>query len=122
MGLHSLVERVLIARLGAWEVRRHPESDRHHEYFAPRGFLHLQLWNPDAQVSILTPSALTGGRFAVWRDGIRIAVRAWADVVAQLPDLPLPGEAELAALHLWTVVRDAIDTGAPEASAGRVGS
>lgn len=116
MAMHAPSERVVAARLGAWEVRRHGESGAHHAYFATRGLLHLQLWHPVARVSILTPSRLTNDRFEIWRDGVRIAVRAWSEVAAILADLALPGGesvalpggAEVAALHAWMIVRDAV--------------
>ncbi|MCW5808214.1 MAG: hypothetical protein KIT31_38040 [Deltaproteobacteria bacterium] len=106
-GLHALADRVVFAVLGGWEARRHADSGHLHEYFASRGFLHLQLWHPCAGVSILTPSRLTRDRFEICREGTRIAVRAWKDVVGHLPDLALPGSAEITALCRWTVERDA---------------
>lgn len=122
MGLHALAERETFARLGEWEVRRHAERAAQHTYFAPRGFLHLQLWHPSARVSILTPSRLTHGRFEIWRDGIRIAVRAWNDVTARLVDLEVPSASEVAALCRWTVVRDEVDARAVEHDLDRVGA
>lgn len=106
MGLHALAERVAFAALGEWEVRRHPESKAQHAYFAPRGFLHLQLWHSRARVSVLTPSRLTNDRFEIWRDGIRIVVRCWGDVVAHLADVTMPGAIEVEALWTWAVARD----------------
>lgn len=52
--------------IGGWEIRIFPDGDRKAEYFAPRGFLHAQLWHPLARVSVLTPSALTGGLFELF--------------------------------------------------------
>ena len=49
-----------------WEIRIFPEGDRKAEYFAPRGFLHAQLWHPASRVSVLTPSRLTGGLFELF--------------------------------------------------------
>lgn len=116
MGMHAPSERVIAARLGAWEVRCHGKAGAQHSYFATRGLLHMQLWHPTARVSILTPSRLTNDRFEIRRDGVRIAVRAWTEVAALLADLTLPdgervalpGGAEVAALHAWMVVRDAV--------------
>ncbi|NVB78872.1 MAG: hypothetical protein HOV81_10790 [Kofleriaceae bacterium] len=116
MAMHAPSERVVAARLGTWEVRRHAETGARHGYFATRGLLHLQLWHPAARVSILTPSRLTNDRFEVWRDGVRFAVRAWSEVAEILSDLALPdgervalpGGAEVAALHAWMIVRDAV--------------
>lgn len=106
MGIHALVEREPFAALGIWQVRSHVRGGDQHVYFAPRGFLHLQLWHPIARVSILTPSRLTNDRFEIWREGVRIGVRVWDDLARHLPDLPLPGGTEVAALCWWTVVRD----------------
>ena len=117
MALHAPVERIVVARLGDWELRRHSDSSPQHRYFAARGFLHLQLWQPIAQVSVLTPSRLTNDRFEIWRDGIRIAVRDWKEVAARLSDLALPSGSEVAALHTWMIVRDAVSAlrrGAPD--------
>jgi len=87
---------------GAWEVRQFSARDTKHDYFAPRGFLHLQLWHPTAAISILTPSRLTGGNYEV-HDGDRVVLPAWTDVVSYLPDLAPPGRARLAALERWFV-------------------
>jgi hypothetical protein len=106
LALHSLVERAMVARLGDWEVWRHPEHSAHHDYFASRSLLHLQLWHRASSTSILTPSGLTDRRFEILRDGCRIAVRAWNDVARMLSELALPGPAELRALLAWTVLRD----------------
>jgi hypothetical protein len=109
IGLHGVGERVAFAQLGAWQVKRHAESAEPHAYFASRGFLHLQLWHPEAQVSILTPSRFTHGRFEIWRDWARIAVRDWGDVIRRLSDLALPTAVEINALVRWTVIRDETD-------------
>lgn len=58
---HNPVERELAMRVGAWEVRVF--GGRKLEYFVSRGFWHLQLWHPDAGISILTPSRLTRGLY-----------------------------------------------------------
>jgi len=105
MVLHAPGDRVLVSQLDAWEVRRHDEHGEHHRYFAPRGMLHFQLWHPATQISILTPSRLTRGRFEVWRDQVRSALRTWEGVTAQLADLVVPSKAEIAALQIWLVAR-----------------
>lgn len=38
-----------------WEVRIFDPTGPFHVYFAANNLLHLQLWNPHFQVSILTP-------------------------------------------------------------------
>ncbi|GIW42380.1 MAG: hypothetical protein KatS3mg076_2957 [Candidatus Binatia bacterium] len=45
---HDPRERAVLATVGSWEIRHHPPADPKHAYFAPRGFLHLQLWHPAA--------------------------------------------------------------------------
>jgi hypothetical protein len=107
MGLHALVDRIVVAKLGDWDVRRHDESEGPHSYFARRGFLHLQLWQPIARVSVLTPSRLTNGRFEIWRDGLRISQADWHGVTRALAGIAVPSAAEIDAFCRWTVVRDA---------------
>lgn len=103
--LHAPGDRELLARVGPWEVRRYAAGDHRFAYFASRAFLHLQLWHPVRQISVLTPSRLTGGRFEIACGARRAWVPTWPGVVAQLPDHELPGSAELAALAMWLVVR-----------------
>lgn len=70
---HDPNERECVWRLGRgddeWEVRIF--SGRFFEYFVPRGLWHVQLWNPRARVSILTPSKLTAGAWEAF------PIRAW---------------------------------------------
>jgi len=99
---HDPRERELVAHAGAWEVRQFARTGTKHEYFAPRGFLHLQLWEPTAGVSILTPSRLTGGNYEL-HDGDRVALPEWCDVQAYVADLAPPGVARMAALERWFV-------------------
>ena len=119
MALHAPAQRVAIAQLGAWQVRRYDRSGERYRYFVTRGMLHLQLWNSAARISVLTPSMLTGGRFEIWRDGMRIAVRTWAEVAEHLADEAPPNGAELAALQVWLVVRDEVDARRGAAAARR---
>jgi len=56
---HDPRERDLVLASGEWEVRIF--SGRKFQYFVTRGFWHLQLWHPDARVSLLSPSRLTHG-------------------------------------------------------------
>jgi hypothetical protein len=101
---HDPRDREVVARAGAWEVRQFDRADRKHAYFAPRGFLHLQLWHPVAGVSVLTPSRLTGGNYELWdAEGDRVALPEWADVMSYLTDLTPPGAARIAALERWFV-------------------
>ena len=58
---HDPCERELVMHLGPWEVR--VSTGRAFEYFVPRGLWHVQLWHPEAGISILTRSRLTAGAF-----------------------------------------------------------
>jgi hypothetical protein len=61
---HDPRERERVFTHGAWEIRLF--TDRKFAYFVGHGLWHIQLWNPDAQVSILTPSRLTRGFFEAY--------------------------------------------------------
>lgn len=101
---HDPREREVVGRAGAWEVRQFAAGDAKLAYFTVRGFLHLQLWHPQAQISILTPSRLTAGHFEAWLADTRIAVRRWVDLDAALGGRA-PAQAELRALERWFVLR-----------------
>ncbi|MBN9160529.1 MAG: hypothetical protein J0I07_06180 [Myxococcales bacterium] len=58
---HDPCDREAVILLGGWEVRVSTGSA--FEFFVPRGLWHVQLWHPIAQISILTPSRLTAGKF-----------------------------------------------------------
>lgn len=106
--LHAPDDRELLAHVGTWQVRRHALHDERFAYCASRAFLHVQLWRPDRQISILTPSRLTNGRFEIARGWRRASVSTWPGVVALLPDHELPSGSELAALTMWLVVRSEV--------------
>jgi hypothetical protein len=104
---HDPRERTAVATIGEWEIRIFPEGDRKAEDFAPRGFLHAQLWHPGARVSVLTPSALTGGLFELfpyqgWKAPVHnpLLLRA---LVVETHDIPFPSVAQLAAIIEWHV-------------------
>ncbi|MGH7338703.1 MAG: hypothetical protein ACREI7_14065, partial [Myxococcota bacterium] len=100
---HDPGERVVIACAGAWELRQFADDDPKLAYFGPRGFLHVQLWNPARSASILTPSRLTAGQFEIrTRDGFT-AAPTWSAVVAALPEHDLPGRAWLRAIDRWLI-------------------
>jgi hypothetical protein len=111
--LHAPHDRELLAHLGRWQVRRHAARDERFAYLAARAFLHLQLWHPEHNISILTPSQLTRGRFEIAVGAHRAWVPTWPGVVAQLPDHQLPSGSELAALTMWLVVRSEVDARRP---------
>lgn len=104
---HDPRERIVGARVNGWEVRVFAPTDARRAYLAARGFGHLQLWHPEARVSILTPSRLTGGHFEVfpvegWKYPVGDA-SAVREIVQQVFRLPLPRPARLAALVEWFV-------------------
>lgn len=102
---HDPAERELVGQIGPWQVRRFPLSSAKLEYCARRGFLHLQLWHPEAGVSVLTPSRLTGDQFDVAGNGTRVVVPAPAalsQVLAAHRVRP-PSMARITALVEWHV-------------------
>lgn len=50
--------------LEGWEVRLF--GGRKFQYFVTPGYWHVQLWHPEARISVLTPSRLTCGFFEVY--------------------------------------------------------
>ena len=72
---HDPADRILLASfddgrgagpMSAWEVRTFDPSGSFHAWFAPRGFAHLQLWQPWFALSLLTPSKLTLDRWEAY--------------------------------------------------------
>ncbi|WP_437934633.1 hypothetical protein [Sorangium sp. So ce341] len=61
---HDPRERELALVVAGWEVRLF--VGRKFEYFVAHGFWHLQLWHPEARVSVLTPSRLTCGLYEAY--------------------------------------------------------
>lgn len=104
--LHEPGDRVLIATLGAWEVRQFAQTDRRLAYFARRGFAHVQLWHPCERVSIVTPSRITGGTFDLWSDDVRAAAPVWSALEPVLLSLGIapPSRNEIRALERWFVL------------------
>ena len=49
-----------------WQVRSFPLTDPRFAFLAPRGWWHLQLWHPDAGISVLTPSGLTRNDYEIF--------------------------------------------------------
>ena len=103
---HDPRDRGVVAELGAWQARQFAVDDQKLAYFAPRGFLHLQLWHPAGAVSVLTPSRITAGRYETWAaGGDRIAAGSWRAIERLLAGLGVPGRSRLAALEQWFVMR-----------------
>jgi hypothetical protein len=103
---HDPRDRQIVADLGAWEARQFAVDSDKLSYFAPRGYLHLQLWHPARAVSILTPSRITRGRYETWAaGGDRIAMASWRELGEVLRETPLPRPARLTAIERWFVHR-----------------
>ncbi len=54
---HDPRERQLVSCVAGWELRLFGEQQ--FQYFVRHGLWHLQLWHPEARVSVLSPSRLT---------------------------------------------------------------
>lgn len=104
---HDPRERALVDFVDGWQVRVFPATDPKFPYFVGRRLLHVQLWHPEARVSVLTPSRLTAGCFEAfpYRDW-KIRLRcpdALERVVRDSHGVALPALPRLAALVLWHV-------------------
>ena len=104
---HDPRERVVLGTVGAWQVLGFAPDDVKFDYFASRGFLHLQLWHPEKGVSLLTPSCLTAGRYEGFPlFGWKYASADLAKVsgfIGSLFDIEVPPGPWLLALHRWYV-------------------
>ncbi len=63
--LHLESTRALVFWLDEWDVRMSVPESTEHRLLVVNGMFHLQLWHPQARLSILTPSPLTGNQFEV---------------------------------------------------------
>jgi hypothetical protein len=102
---HDPRERVRVAVWNGWEVRQFATDDPRRAHLANRGMCHVQLWHPDAGVSVLTPSRLTGDQLEIfpiagWKRAASDTHVA-AALVRYAFQLPLPGPARLQALTKW---------------------
>lgn len=95
---HDPDQRESVHDLGDWEIRvfTGPKFD----YFAPRGCWHLQLWDPIARLSILTPSRLTRGLYEAfpsrgWRRRTR-TYDALAAILGEEHGVEMPDPRDLA--------------------------
>lgn len=100
---HDPRERELASRTadGQWEVRVF--GSRMFQYFVTRGLWHVQLWHPEARVSLLTPSRLTLGFYeafpiAGWKGHAPDHGRLVA-LVARSHRVTLPSAVELARIE-----------------------
>jgi len=104
---HDPRERDPVICVRGWEVRVFGEHQ--FQYFVRRGFWHLQLWHPEARVSVLTPSRLTCDLYEVF------PIASWKARAATVPELArliaeehgfeLPREVELLELERALVQR-----------------
>lgn len=72
--MHDPDRRVEVAVIPGWEVRVLPFNHPGSASLARRGMHHLQLWSPLWQISAVSPSALTDGRWEVVRGDQRLRV------------------------------------------------
>ena len=102
---HDPTTRELIAIVGMWQVRQFIATDPRMLYGKTHGLSHVQLWQPSAMASVLTPSRLTGGKFEFFDGSRRFAVATW-DQLCRHPacaGFTLPGTVEVASLQHWLV-------------------
>lgn len=104
---HDYRGREHLLDLGGWQVRRLPAADPKFDYFARRGFLHLQLWHPCAGVSVLTPSRMTmyayevcplAGQMCSVGTPEALRLLLWRGLCLETPTPP-----EVRALQVWFV-------------------
>ncbi len=111
---HDPLDRMLVGHIDEWELRIFDPSGRWHEYFAPRGLLHLQLWNEEYGISLISPSQLTLHRYELHHPACwKFAHRELCEIESKLAEycgLRLPHEEQLISLEYgW------VDTVAAEA-------
>jgi hypothetical protein len=104
---HDPRERELIATVCDWEIRLFAE--RQFQYLVRNGFWHVQLWHPEARVSVLTPSRLTRDRYEVfpiagWKAGAK-NYQELAKLIADEHSVSLLPELGLRELELILVQR-----------------
>ena len=107
IGVGQLVAHLDAGEEWVWEVRIFDPTGPFHVYFAANDLLHLQLWNPHFQVSILTPSRLTRRCYEAFPIAGWKYLAASYDTIAKAVcsefPLQLPDEivvAEVCALHI----------------------
>ncbi|MBL8678153.1 MAG: hypothetical protein JNK05_03265 [Myxococcales bacterium] len=101
---HDPDDRVLVASLGDWELRDFADGSRFAAFFARHGLAHRQLYLRSAPLSILTPSALTGGAFELCASDGRARFRdepALRAFVARHFEAALPATISLRAAGRW---------------------
>ena len=93
---HDPSERACLTELGGWSLWSTPRNDPSFTQLVQSGQLHMQLWHAEAHISVLTPSALTGGFHELWTPDIHMRICCYTHVAQKLaergaPPLPCPG-------------------------------
>jgi hypothetical protein len=106
---HDPRDRVCATKLGEWEARLIPRADPIHRLLLEQGALHLQLWHPGSQLSVLAPCPTVRRAPAFLIDGWLIFSATEARVraiLARTCGLALPAQSSLEALVRWFVLRE----------------
>ncbi len=108
---HDPRERELVLRVDGWEVRLFGEHK--FQYFVRHGLWHAQLWQPEARVSVLTPSRLTCELYEVF------PIAAWKARAESYAELSEMIEREHGVLLSRRVVWQALECGLVQRVKGR---
>lgn|GEM_PF-2928814 len=106
LSLHDPSERVCVHEERGWELRAFARNDLRFGWLASRGLLHLQLWHPGREVSILTPCQLSEGTFMIDSPEFQIRIGCYNGVKGFLYekfDLVPPCYPKLAHFETWFV-------------------
>jgi hypothetical protein len=98
---HDPREREHVQTLRGWQVRLF--DDERFAYFVPRGLWHVQLWQPERGISLLTPSRLTGHAYelfpvAEWKRRVH-GYRELVELITREHRTAFISEAELAGVE-----------------------
>jgi hypothetical protein len=98
---HDPREREHVLTLRGWEVRLF--DDERFAYFVPRGLWHVQLWQPELGISLLTPSRLTRQAYelfpvAEWKRRVH-GYRELVELITREHRTAFISEAELAGVE-----------------------
>ena len=100
---HDPLDRILVGHLDDWQIRIFDPAGRWHQYFAPRGLLHLQLWSPKHGVSLITPSELTCHRYEVYQQDLwkyaHRELQSVREILKKTSNVELPAERQLISLE-----------------------
>jgi|GEM_PF-4926178 len=100
---HDPLDRILVGHIDEWQLRIFDPNGRWHEYFASRDLLHLQLWNEEHRVSLISPSELTLHQYELHHPECwRFAHRDLCEIGSKLAEfcgIRLPNEEQLISLE-----------------------